>query len=122
LVASILSNKAEAEAPAGDLIVEEVEKPVSIESLIASYDWDYATAYRIMICESGRNPEALNDNPNTRDYSVGLFQINLYGNLRNTRPDEDWLRVPENNISYAYIIYQEQGWFAWLNCYKGNRY
>ncbi len=39
----------------------------------------------IAIAESGGNPTSLNNNPNTGDYSVGLWQINYYGNLLSSR-------------------------------------
>lgn len=35
--------------------------------------------------ESGYRLDALNDNPRTGDYSVGLWQINFFGNLRESR-------------------------------------
>lgn len=35
--------------------------------------------------ESGGDSTALNNNPNTGDYSVGLWQINYYGNLLSSR-------------------------------------
>ena len=74
------------------------------------------TALRVMSCESGGNPNALNNNPRTGDYSVGLFQINLFGNLANSRPSEEWLKVPENNISFAARM-SRNGWGAWT-CYR----
>ena len=40
------------------------------------------------ICESGGNPNALNDNPATGDYSVGAFQINYYNGLNASRTAE----------------------------------
>jgi len=67
-----------------------------------------------MNCESGGDPEVINTV--SPDYSVGLFQINLYGNLAKSRPSEEWLKVPENNIAYAYELYQGRGWVHWLNC------
>ena len=70
-------------------------------------------ALRVMACESGGNHLIVNDNPRTRDYSVGLFQINLYGSLRSTRPPESWLKVPENNIAYAHQMYKSSGWGPW---------
>jgi hypothetical protein len=35
----------------------------------------------IALAESGGNPSSLNDNPKSGDFSVGLWQINYYGNL-----------------------------------------
>lgn len=83
-------------------------------SLVGKYDWDINTAMSIMSCEcrSG-DPRTVNDNPKTGDYSVGLFQINLYGSLAKGRPSEEWLQVPENNIEYAYGMWKAQGWKPW---------
>jgi Lysozyme like domain len=39
----------------------------------------------IALSESGGNPRALNNNPATGDYSVGLWQINYFGNLAPSR-------------------------------------
>ena len=39
----------------------------------------------IALAESGGNPRALNNNPATGDYSVGLWQINYFGNLAPSR-------------------------------------
>ncbi len=86
--------------------------------ILSQYDWCIDTAYKIMRCESSLDPNAVNVNHRTRDYSIGLMQINLYGNLSSIRPDREWLLIPENNIDYAYIIYQKQGWNAWRNCYR----
>lgn len=89
--------------------------------IIARYDWDVDLMYKIMHCESSGNPSAHNFNHKTKDNSVGLLQVNLYGNLANTRPSKDWLLVPENNISYSYEIWKQQGYSAWLNCFKRSR-
>jgi hypothetical protein len=70
-------------------------------------------AIQIATCESGLNPFVLNDNPRTGDYSVGVFQINLYGNLAKNRPSEEWLKDYRNNISYAHEMYISQGWVPW---------
>lgn len=86
--------------------------------IIKQYDWDADLMYKIMYCESSGNPNAHNLNHRTRDNSVGLFQINLYGNLANTRPSKEWLIIPENNISYAYKVWKSQGYNAWRNCYR----
>lgn len=85
-------------------------------SEIAKYDWPVETALAICACESGGNHNALNSTP--PDYSVGLFQINLYGALAVSRPSESWLRNPSNNISYAYGMYQSSGFTPWTCFYK----
>lgn len=42
----------------------------------------------IAIAESGGDPRALNPNPKTKDFSVGLWQINYYGDLYQPRTKE----------------------------------
>lgn len=84
--------------------------------LIDNYDWDVNTALAICSCESTGNPNALNSTP--PDYSVGLFQINLYGSLAASRPSEAWLRVPANNIDYAYGMWKNSGWSPWACIHK----
>ncbi len=76
---------------------------------IAKYDWPKDQAERIMQQESGNNPGKLNDNPLTGDYSVGCFQVNLFGRLALNRPSEDWLKVASNNVSYAYGMWKGAG-------------
>ena len=70
-------------------------------------------AVNIAFCESGLNPLAHNYNPKTGDNSWGLFQINLYGDLKHERPSPEWLVIPENNIQYAYELYLRSGWTPW---------
>jgi hypothetical protein len=84
-------------------------------ALVSKYSWDVDTVLRIMACESGGNPNALNSTP--PDYSVGLMQINLYGANALTRPSEAWLRVPENNISYAFQLSNGGTDFSAWSCY-----
>lgn len=88
---------------------------------LANYDWDIRVARAVMLAESGGDHLVVNDNPATGDYSVGLFQINLYGKLAASRPSEEWLKVPENNIAYAYTLYKEGGWNVW-SAYKTGAY
>lgn len=76
---------------------------------LSKYNWPQNTAYRVMMHESGNDPTNLNDNPSTRDYSVGCFQINLFGANALSRPSETWLKVASNNVSYAYDMYVGQG-------------
>ena len=47
-------------------------------------------ALTILERESGYNPLALNPNKNTGDYSLGLFQINMLGDLYNERMNKTW--------------------------------
>ena len=76
---------------------------------LTKYDWPHDIAHKVLLQESGDNPGRINNNPVTKDYSVGCFQINLFGRNRLTRPSEDWLKVASNNVSYAYQIYVGQG-------------
>ena len=84
--------------------------------LVAQYDWDVEKALRVMFCESGRNPLIVNINHHTQDHSIGLFQINLYGYLRDIHPSEEWLKNPANNVDYAYRMYLDRGWAPWRIC------
>lgn len=89
-------------------------------SQLSKYDWPQNDAYKIMMQESTNHPGNINDNPKTGDYSVGCFQINLIGDMRNTRPSEASLLVAENNVAYAYQMYVAQGrtfckTSGWLN-------
>ena len=98
----------------------------SYRPLLEQYDWDVDTVLKIMKGESGfRNSVyckhwALNDTPATRDYSVGLMQVNLFGNLALERPSEEELKIPEKNIAFAYKIYSDAGTFIpWGVCTNG---
>jgi len=94
----------------------ESETKRSLSDMVSEYGWNDKIAYKVMICESGGNPNAHNFSHITKDDSWGLFQINLYGNLAKTRPSAEYLKNPINNIEYAYKIYLSEGWGAWKNC------
>jgi hypothetical protein len=85
---------------------------------VSKYDWDVDTVMKIMALESGCVPTALNNNPHTRDYSVGLMQINLFGGNAASRPSEEWLKIPENNIAYAYELYKSPTGLNHWSVYK----
>ncbi|MYE37957.1 MAG: lytic transglycosylase domain-containing protein [Candidatus Spechtbacteria bacterium SB0662_bin_43] len=95
----------------GDALSEQ-----AVLSLVSQYDWDHQEALDVSFCESGRNPNAIFINYTTRDYSIGLFQINLFQDLARHRPSVEWLLVPENNVAYAYKLWSEDGWRPWYNC------
>lgn len=79
------------------------------QSELSKYDWPQDQAHKVMMQESTNNPQTVNDNPATGDYSVGCFQINLYGANAIKRPSEQWLKDPANNVQYAYQMYVNQG-------------
>jgi len=81
----------------------------SCEAEIAKYGWNQSTALAVARAESGLRPGALNNNPATRDYSVGCFQINLYGANARNRPSEAALKNAATNVAFAYQIYVANG-------------
>lgn len=76
---------------------------------IAKYDWAQGTALAVSFAESGYDVNTLNDNPSTGDYSVGCFQINIYGANARTRPSEAELKDPAVNVAWAYKLYASNG-------------
>jgi hypothetical protein len=78
-------------------------------SEIAKYDWDYNTAINVSTAESGMNPGAKNDNPSTGDYSIGCFQVNIYGANAASRPSEEQLKNAAINVKWAYNNYVANG-------------
>lgn len=79
------------------------------QSEIAKYDWAQSTALAVSFAESGYDVNTLNDNPATGDYSVGCFQINIYGANARTRPSEAELKDPAVNVAWAYKLYSSNG-------------
>ena len=68
--------------------------------------------------ESGYNAGILNDNPATGDYSVGLFQINYYGNLAQSRTAEfgspsSLAANPEAQAQAAKTLFDQSGYGPW---------
>ena len=87
-------------------------------SEVEKYDWDSEIMLKIMELESGCRETVINDNPNTGDYSIGLFQINLYGANAKYRPSEEHLKIGGNNIAYAYELYSNGGYRHWTTFKK----
>lgn len=68
------------------------------QSEIAKYDWAQSTALAVAFAESGYDTNTVNDNPATGDYSIGCFQVNIYGANARTRPSEAELKDPAINV------------------------
>lgn len=81
----------------------------SCHAEIAKYDWNHSVATAVMMAESGGDPGNLNDNPATGDYSVGCFQVNIYGANARSRPSEAALKNAATNVEFAYRIYKGNG-------------
>ncbi len=104
-------------------------KPVYCADYLKQYNWNQEVAHNVMMVESKNNARNLNDNPNTGDYSVGCFQINLLGGNQtakyntavslgykgqNTREElREWLWNPKNNVAVAHKMWQESSWKPW---------
>jgi hypothetical protein len=89
------------------------------KDLFVKYFGDKADeAKKIAYCESGNDPQAHNYNPKTRDDSYGLFQINLWGNNKLTRPAPEILLTEEGNIKFAKQLYDSAGGWSrdWIKC------
>jgi cytoskeletal protein RodZ len=76
---------------------------------IAKYGWNQSVALAVARAESGLDPGNLNNNPATGDYSVGCFQINIYGANAASRPSEAALKNAATNVAFAYKIYVGNG-------------
>lgn len=115
---------------AGKTVVQENTVTPTCASEVKKYSWPQSVALQIVGAESSHNPNELNDNPGTGDYSVGCFQVNLRGsaNLRAKYRDavkagytggmtvsglEQWLKDPANNVAVAHIMWQSQSWSPW---------
>lgn len=84
------------------------------------------TAIAVVLAESGGDPTAHNDTP--PDDSYGLFQINMYGDLRDERAQRynldslANLYEPRKNAEVAYDIFQRAGSFRPWSVYTSGSY
>lgn len=78
-------------------------------SEIAKYDWQQSVAIAVATAESGLSTTVVNDTPATGDYSIGCFQINIYGANARNRPSESELMNAATNVAYAYRLYAGNG-------------
>lgn len=86
--------------------------------LVEKYDWDTELVMKIMELESSCRPEVVNNNPKTGDHSIGLMQINLFKDLKHTRPSEEELKDPAQNLEFAYQLYKNRGNYKDWSTYK----
>lgn len=112
------------------------KKELSIEDKIKlAFGDEGELALSIAKAESGLNPKAMNTNIKTGDYSIGLFQINLLGNLFEGRYKRavylgykgektrealtEWLKDADNNIKFAKSLRETSGWSQWSTYKRG---
>ncbi len=99
-----------------------VKPDLSTKSGIISYiktkDWDSEKMTKIIECESGFNTRALNINPKTGDYSVGLTQVNLHGSLAKNRPSKEELFDAKTNLDFAYKLWKARPNYSDWTCAK----
>jgi len=86
------------------------------QHILDRYDWDSDKMAAVMFCESSNNPKAYNpEQHNGCQGSYGLMQIAC---VHSQYVDElDDLLNPRINIEVAYLVWQNQGWRAWENCW-----
>lgn len=90
------------------LAIPVVIPSLTIPELITKYfPENPSKAIAISQCESHLIPDKMNTTP--PDYSVGLFQINLYGKLALSRPSVEELKDPETNIRFARGLWESAG-------------
>lgn len=105
------------------------ERPVSYQAespcggwrdlITAHFGADTPTACRVMMCESGGDPYAVNDDP--RYYAAGLFQIikqwaNRFQQITGL-PYYDGRFDPNANVMFAAYLVREEGWASQFDCY-----
>lgn len=90
-------------------------------SLVNGYNWDVRIAYAVCMGESSNDPTNHNYSDVTQDDSWGLFQINLYGDLKYSRPSPEQLVDPAFNVNYAYGMWSRGGWSQW-GAYTSGKY
>lgn len=76
---------------------------------IAKYNWNQNVALAVARAESGLRPGVINNNPGTRDYSIGCFQVNIYGANARNRPSQEQLINAAVNVQWAYNNYLSNG-------------
>jgi hypothetical protein len=106
------------ETPAPELVAV----PATCESEILKYNWDTRIARAVMMAESGGNTSIVNNNPRTGDYSIGCFQVNIYGGNARNRPSEEQLKDPAVNVAFAYNLWRNTSWSQSWGAYSNGSY
>lgn len=120
-----------AEQPKPTAVAPQAAPASTCAAEITKYsNWNQNVAHNVMIAESGGDVNTLNDNPQTGDYSIGCFQINLLGANLNSKyrvaltlgyadglgleQMVAWLKNPANNVAMADKLYTMAGnWGDW---------
>lgn len=89
---------------------------------VNGYDWNKRIAYAVCMAESGGVAGSHVYSDETQDDSYGLFQINLYGNLKYDRPAPAVLLTAQGNVEYAYRLYVAHNGFTPWSAYKSGKY
>lgn len=76
---------------------------------IVKYKWPQSVAIAVASAESGMRPGVVNNNPSTGDYSIGCFQVNIYGGNAASRPSQEQLMNAKVNVEWAYNNYVANG-------------
>ena len=82
---------------------------------------DTERALAVARCESGLNPDAINTRNPNGTYDGGVFQINSVHRKRLESLGLDKFD-PEDNVKFARMLYDEQGWKPWVCHTKGLAY
>jgi len=93
-------------------IYKETDKEI-IEIILDSFGASGDDAISVFRCESGLRSGVI-----SRTSDVGIAQINLKAHWSNipgkTRAEKiAWLQVPQNNVNFAYVLYESNGWRDW---------
>lgn len=88
--------------------------------MLAEYAWDVDTALRIVDCESGGDPEAINPSSG----AAGLFQLYGWAGLARRLFGDGRVLIPWVNVATAFALWEDSGgrfgfhWAASAGCWR----